>query len=95
MGPLRKAGFVNSVRGAQGGYTLSRPPEEISIGEIIVAMEGPIAFANCMLMEGDEPFVCEKASSCGRKGVWAKIGAKINEVLEATTLAELCQNQSK
>ena len=54
MGTLKKAGFVNSIRGAQGGYILAKEPVDISIGEIIVAMEGPIAFADCMQMDGDE-----------------------------------------
>ena len=95
MVPLRKAGFVNSVRGAQGGYTLSREPKEISIGEIIVAMEGPIAFADCMLLQDGEPFVCKKADGCGRKNVWAKIGARINDVLNSITLEELCSKPQK
>lgn len=90
MGTLRKAGFVNSVRGAQGGYVLAKSPSEITIGEIIVAMEGPIAFAECMTMlNGDTPFVCEKAGGCTRRGVWDKIGRRINEVLNSITLEEL------
>lgn len=92
MGTLRKAGFVKSIRGAQGGYMLAREPESITIGEIIVAMEGPIAFADCMLMDGDEPYVCKKAAGCGRRGVWARIGTRINDVLNSITLAELCSN---
>ena len=89
MGSLRRAGFVKSIRGAQGGYILAKEPAEITIGEIIVAMEGPIAFADCMLMDGDMPFICEKAGSCTRRGVWDKIGRRINEVLNSITLEEL------
>ena len=95
MGTLRKAGFIKSIRGAQGGYMLAKKPEEITIGEIIVAMEGPIAFADCMLMDGDEPFVCQKAAGCSRRGVWERIGTRINEVLNSITLAELCQKPGK
>ena len=95
MGTLRKAGFIKSIRGAQGGYMLAKKPEEITIGEIIVAMEGPIAFADCMLMDGDEPFVCQKAAGCSRRGVWERIGTMINEVLNSITLAELCQKPGK
>lgn len=90
MGILRKAGFVKSIRGAQGGYELAKAPQEISIGEIIVAMEGPIAFAECMTFaDGTTPFVCEKAGSCSRRSVWDKIGRRINEVLNSITLEEL------
>lgn len=89
MGAMRKAGFVKSIRGAQGGYMLAREPREITIGEIIVAMEGPIAFADCMLMEGDASALCEKAGCCSRRSVWDKIGSRINDVLNSITLEEL------
>ena len=53
MLPLRRAGLVESVRGAQGGYTLSRPPAEVTIGEIITAVEGPIALVDCLFTDVD------------------------------------------
>ena len=89
MGSLKRAGFVKSMRGAQGGYILAKEPKDIAIGEIIVAMEGPIAFVDCMQMDGDAPYVCEKADSCSRRSVWDTIGAKINEVLNSITLEEI------
>lgn len=95
MGTLRKAGFVRSIRGAQGGYELAKPPEEITIGEIIVTMEGPIAFADCMLMDGDMPRLCNKAEGCRRRSVWDKISGRINEVLNSITLEELRENREK
>ena len=49
MAPLRRAGIVKSVRGAQGGYMLARSPQEITIGEIITTVEGPIALVDCLL----------------------------------------------
>ena len=95
MGTLKKAGFVKSIRGAQGGYILAKEPVDISIGEIIVAMEGPIAFADCMQMDGDAPYVCAKAASCSRRDVWDKIGARINEVLNSITLEEIREKPGK
>ena len=68
---------------------------DISIGEIIVAMEGPIAFADCMQMDGDAPYVCAKAASCSRRDVWDKIGARINEVLNSITLEEIREKPGK
>ena len=52
MVPMRRAGLVESVRGAQGGYTLALPPEEVTIGRIITAVEGPIALVDCLLTSG-------------------------------------------
>ena len=95
MGTLKKAGFVKSIRGAQGGYILAKEPVDISIGEIIVAMEGPIGFADCMQMDGDAPYVCAKAASCSRRDVWDKIGARINEVLNSITLEEIREKPGK
>ena len=89
MGTMRKAGFVRSVRGAQGGYMLARAPWEISIGEIIVTMEGPIAFADCMLLEGDAAALCKKTCCCPRRSVWDRIGSRITDVLNSITLEEL------
>ena len=74
---------------------MAKEPKEITIGEIIFAMEGPIAFADCMQMDGDVPYVCEKAASCSRRGVWDKIGARINEVLNSITLEEIQEKSGK
>lgn len=95
MGTLKKGGFVKSIRGAQGGYILAKEPKDIAIGEIIFAMEGPITFADCMQMDEDGSYICEKASSCSRRNVWDTIGAKINEVLNSITLEELREKTEK
>jgi Rrf2 family protein len=88
MGALKKAGFVKSVRGAQGGYMLAKAPKDITIGEIIVTMEGPVIFADCMLAP------CEKAEGCGRRNVWSHISDKVNDVLNSITLADLVRESN-
>ncbi|MDN5345134.1 MAG: hypothetical protein PWQ18_1248, partial [Clostridia bacterium] len=82
---LRKAGLVKSVRGAQGGYTLSRDPEEITVGDIIRVLEGPIAPVDCLnVNEGDG---CERAETCVTRDIWEKVRDSITDVLDSFTLA--------
>ena len=90
MGTLRKAGLVTSTRGAQGGYELARPPQEITICDIVTAAEGPIALVDCLLEDEKHP-ACAKAGECVTRGIWAKVVASINDVLAGITLADLCQ----
>ena len=71
---LRKAGFVKSVRGANGGYTLTRRPEDISVLEVLEVMEGPIAIVDCTSSaEG----ICHRKSLCPAQRMWAEINQKI------------------
>lgn len=96
MGTLRHAGFVKSVRGAQGGYMLAKPPTDITIANIIETMEGPIALVDCLLTSADdEEQYCEKACDCATRGVWEKVCNSISSVLNAITLEDLCRNGKK
>ncbi|NLG85052.1 MAG: Rrf2 family transcriptional regulator [Firmicutes bacterium] len=88
LGTLRRAGLVVSVRGVQGGYRLARPPEEIRVGEIIRAVEGPIAPTECVV-EGGEP-ECWRAPHCVSRLLWEKLRDSMLAVLDSTTLADLC-----
>lgn len=91
MGTLRKAGYVKSSRGSQGGYTLTKNPSQISVGDIIRVMEGPIAPVDCLLDDATKTEYCERADICVTRGVWAKVRDSINDVLDSITLADLCQ----
>lgn len=84
---LKRAGLVKSVRGAKGGYVLSRPPGEIIVGEIIRALEGPIELAQCL--SGDDDFFCEKSPECATRGLWEDIMASITQVIDHRTLDDL------
>jgi Rrf2 family transcriptional regulator, cysteine metabolism repressor len=90
---LRNAGFVTSMRGAQGGYLLAKDPATITIGDVITVMEGPIALVDCLLadVEADNQ-CCEKAGKCVTRGVWAKVCDSISTVLDSITLADLCKD---
>ena len=95
MGQLRRAGLVKSARGAQGGYLLVKHPCEITIGDIVRVMEGPIAPVDCLL--SDDPAsggYCQRTKSCVTRGVWQKVGESIARVLDSITLADLCKEKS-
>ena len=97
MVPLRRAGLVESVRGAQGGYTLALPPEEITIGRIITAVEGPIALVDCLLTDaeaGDQS--CVRVGQCVTRQIWKEVRDSINAVLNNISLADLMErNQNR
>lgn len=77
--PLRKAGLVHSVRGAQGGYQLARPSNQITVGEVLRVLEGPIEFAE---IDASKP-------DCPVQSVWTKVTESMCGVLDSTTLADL------
>lgn len=89
MGILRKAGYVKSARGAQGGYTLTKAPAEITVGDIIRIMEGPTAPVDCLLADPEGNKYCDRACHCVTRGVWAKVRDSIDSVLDSITLADL------
>jgi len=83
---LKKAGLVKSVRGAKGGYILSRPPEEIKIGEIIHTLEGDMELSCCT---GDENIQCDRDNVCSTKHMLDFFQSEIEEVLDSKTLADM------
>ena len=85
---LARGGLLESVRGMRGGYRLTRHPEDITIGEIIVVMDGPIAVTECA---PDEPAVsdCAQEPWCPVRGSWQRLNDAIREALNRVTLAEM------
>ncbi len=86
---LRKAGLVTSSRGAQGGYALSRPPEEINVGDILRVLEGSTTVIDCV---GSERVTCDNACSCSARPLWLRLQARINEVLSTTSLKDMADD---
>ncbi|WP_428269345.1 SUF system Fe-S cluster assembly regulator [Haliangium sp.] len=84
---LVKAGLVRSVRGAQGGYGLARPANEISVAEIIVAVEGPIGVTECT--NEATAGLCELEGRCTVQGPWQQISAVIRAALSELNLADM------
>ena len=83
---LRRGNLVKSVRGAQGGYVLARPAEEITVAEIVRALGEPIAFGNCQTDIG-----CRNAPRCPTYGLWRRLKDSIDDILENTTLGDLAK----
>jgi FeS assembly SUF system regulator len=83
---LTHAGLVSSHRGAAGGYTLARSPVCISVGEVIAAIDGPVALTACV--EGAVE-VCKVEGSCPIRGRWSKVNAALRRALSEISLAEL------
>lgn len=82
---LYKAGFVDSARGAQGGYRLTRKPYEYTVGEILRVVEGSLAPVACL--KNDIP--CLKTNTCITISLYKKIQAAIDDVVDNTTLADM------
>jgi len=78
VAPLRNAGLVKSIRGAYGGYILARTPEEITAGDVIRVLEGPIS-----------PVEFEEEEDPAKRDLWMRIRDSISEVLDSTTLQDL------
>ena len=83
---LNKAGYVKSVRGAQGGYILRKKPEEYTVGMILRLTEGNLAPVSCL---EDEEVDCERQGDCVTVIVWKKLNDAINEVVDGITLDDL------
>ena len=90
---LAKAGLIDSVRGPAGGYLLARQPSELTIGDIVRVLEGPIALSHCL--EPGESADCYQADDCVARMVWAKVGAKIEEALDSISFNDLLQRKQK
>jgi Rrf2 family protein len=89
IGELRRAGLVEGVRGLHGGYRLTRPPGEITVGEVYRVLEGPIAPVECTA-DDYLPHSCEREAGCLSRTVWERVQQAITAVLDATTLSDLC-----
>jgi len=94
MGTLRKAGLVNSVRGAQGGYEINQCPADIKVGDIIRVLEGPIAPVECV-EEETGGHVCDRVDQCVTHILWERLRDSMVEVLDSTTLQDLCDEAGK
>ncbi|HAJ96104.1 MAG TPA: AsnC family transcriptional regulator [Actinobacteria bacterium] len=82
---LKAAGLVNSSRGAHGGYVLAKEPADITLKEIISALEGPLSLVECI----SDPDSCERADICITRDIWDDLGAIIDDFLLSITLQQL------
>ncbi|MDD5614485.1 MAG: Rrf2 family transcriptional regulator [Candidatus Omnitrophica bacterium] len=83
--PLKSSGLINSIRGAHGGYILSRSPADISVKDVIEVLEGDLNPVECV----KDSSLCNRVSLCPTRNIWHKLSEKIKEVLESFTLEDL------
>ena len=93
IGRLSKAGLVQSARGAQGGYKLTKAPSECTVGEILRVLEGDLAPVACAASV--HPALCPRLDDCVTTEVWRRIGEAINNVVDNITLADLLKWQEE
>ncbi|MDD2902551.1 MAG: Rrf2 family transcriptional regulator [Syntrophales bacterium] len=83
--PLKKAQYIKSVRGPKGGHALTKPPEEITVGEIVAVLEDGISLVECS-HNGD---FCQRSSFCPTRHIWLEASRAMFERLDSITLADL------
>lgn len=89
---LNKAGYVKSVRGAQGGYLLKKDPSEYTVGMILRLTEGDLAPVSCVGEEKDE---CERKQSCVTVRIWQQINDAVNNIVDNITLGDMLEWQAE
>ncbi|MFO7154823.1 MAG: Rrf2 family transcriptional regulator [Caldicoprobacter oshimai] len=94
LSALKKAGLVKSVRGPTGGYMLAKPPEHITVGDILRALEGDLAPVKCV-EQGQKKEKCARERQCITKYVWARIRDEVNQVVDSITLKDLADAYEK
>ncbi len=85
---LRKDGYIETVRGPQGGYLLARDPKEVTVGMILRTLEGEITTSECVNKE-----VCSREAICATRTIFEKIENSINDVIDNITLADMYEDQ--
>lgn len=88
---LKRAGYLRSRKGPNGGYSLARPPEKISVAEVIRVMDGPLAPIDCVSVTAHA--VCPHEATCTLKWLWKEVRDAVAEITERTSFAELVNRE--
>ena len=91
LNDLKAAGILESRRGITGGYRLRRPPEEITLAEVVRLIEGPLAPVSCVSERFYEKCSCPNEEKCGIRSIMKEVRDAIVKVLETVTVAQLCE----
>jgi len=86
---LREAGLVRSTRGAHGGYEVARDPAEIRMGEVLRALEGPLAPMICATDDPEHATTCDRSARCTVNVLWVRVRDAVTGALDSMTLADL------
>ena len=88
---LKKNQLLASRRGVHGGYTLARPPEQITVGEVLRAVDGRFSETACLRAESGDHYSCPEAPGCGLRHVWHDVHESVDKILFNSNFAEVCQ----
>lgn len=91
IGVLNKAGYVKSIRGAQGGYKLTRDPVDYTVGDILRLTEGSLCPVSCLEGNGNE---CDRFDTCATIKVWKRLQDAINDVVDHVTIQDLLYEET-
>jgi Rrf2 family cysteine metabolism transcriptional repressor len=86
---LRRAGFIRSVRGPQGGHALIKDPRQVRLSEVMQALEGSLAPIACV----DDPGACTKSGGCVQREVWERVRDATFDILESVSIADLAAKE--
>ena len=89
--PLRTAGFVKSVRGSKGGYSLAKPPSEICLNDLIEILEGPLNLIECL----NDPKACQKIPYCVTRDIWKEVSEAIQGIFHSVTLEDMVNRRKE
>jgi Rrf2 family protein len=88
---LRLAGLLRTVRGASGGYLLARDPAQITVAEVVKALEGSVSPVDCI----NHPELCERSHDCAARQLWSELERAMFRVLENRTLKDLVERHEE
>ena len=88
---LKKADFIKSVRGPGGGYELTKDPSEITVGDIVRAVDEQLDLVCCV----SDTKTCTRAEQCSTRSVWEETSRRVQEYLDTFTIADLCEDAQK
>lgn len=88
---LRRAGFIRSVRGPQGGHTLIRDPEQLRMSEVILALEGSLSPIDCL----EETSLCTRSGGCAQRWLWEAVRDATTNILDNTTIADIAAKEKR
>jgi Rrf2 family protein len=86
---LKRAGYLRSRKGPHGGYSLAKPPDQITVAEVIRVMDGPLAPIDCVSVMAHE--TCPMEATCGLRGLWKEVRDSVAAIMERTTFEDLAR----
>ena len=92
---LKKAAFIKSERGPGGGYRLTKDPGEITVGDIIRAVQEDTDLVACVCVSSENGVPCEREEQCVTRSIWKEAASKVNNFFKSVTVADLCADAQK